>query len=41
MNACPGTGAGASKFLLQSYDQLLLLYYRLLLLMSLMYFVGY
>ena len=36
-----GQELGASKFLLQSYDQLLLLYYQLLLLMSLMYFVGY
>ena len=35
-----GQELGASKFLLQSYDQLLL-YYQLLLLMSLMYFVGY
>lgn len=35
-----GQEVGASKFLLQSYDQLLLSYYQLLL-MSLMYYVGY
>ena len=34
-----GQEVGSSKFLLQSYDQLLL-YYQLLL-MSLMYYVGY